>query len=582
MSLDGPVDVLYRQTMASLQRVRVRGHAYWRLVESRRINGKPRPIVIAYLGKADDLLARLQGQETLRIKSRSHGAVAALHRIAESIDVVGTIDRHLARLGRRRAKTGKTATPGRRAGLSVGQSLMLAAIARACHAGSKRAFADWAATTTLEDLTGAPVADLTSQHFWDQMDQVPLEAVPAIEAELVQRVLERFSIPVDTVLYDATNFFTFIASTNPRAPLAARGHNKQNRHDLRQVSIALLCTRGDGIPLLHETYAGNVPDVRSFASVVPHIRDRLVQLGKELSALTIVFDRGNVSKANQALVDDAAIGFVASVNASSQRALIAEANAKLEPVTVGKDLIETYRTVRNVWGADRTVVVLVSDRLRDGQYRGILQHLTSTKKWLDRLAQTLSAGKQRRSRSQIERDIQARLMGRQHLSKVLRWELVGEGKKLELRYSVDEVALQKLHDDWLGRLVLVTNRSEWSVAEIVQAYRGQSDVEAVFAHLKDPLHVALHPQFHWTDHKLHLHVFICLLAYLLARLAHRRVKLDAAFDGSLERLLDLLENVRMNTVARPTGTKGRFRTTTQLEEQPDEMRRLLEALAIPT
>jgi len=28
--------------MASLQKVRVRGHTYWRIVESRRVNGKPR------------------------------------------------------------------------------------------------------------------------------------------------------------------------------------------------------------------------------------------------------------------------------------------------------------------------------------------------------------------------------------------------------------------------------------------------------------------------------------------------------------------------------------------------------------
>ncbi|MBE7444354.1 MAG: hypothetical protein HS132_03590 [Planctomycetia bacterium] len=38
-----------------------RGYKYWYIVESRRVNGKPRPIVLSYLGKADDLLKRLQG-----------------------------------------------------------------------------------------------------------------------------------------------------------------------------------------------------------------------------------------------------------------------------------------------------------------------------------------------------------------------------------------------------------------------------------------------------------------------------------------------------------------------------------------
>jgi hypothetical protein len=38
--------------MASLQRVHVRGHTYWRIVESHRVGGKPRLSVVAHLGKA--------------------------------------------------------------------------------------------------------------------------------------------------------------------------------------------------------------------------------------------------------------------------------------------------------------------------------------------------------------------------------------------------------------------------------------------------------------------------------------------------------------------------------------------------
>jgi len=44
--------------MASLQRFSVQGHSYWRIVESRRVKGRPTIRVVAYLGKADNLLAR--------------------------------------------------------------------------------------------------------------------------------------------------------------------------------------------------------------------------------------------------------------------------------------------------------------------------------------------------------------------------------------------------------------------------------------------------------------------------------------------------------------------------------------------
>lgn len=38
--------------------------------------------------------------------------------------------------------------------------------------------------------------------------------------------------------YDTTNFHTYIASTNTRSALAQRGHNKQCRHNLRQVGLS--------------------------------------------------------------------------------------------------------------------------------------------------------------------------------------------------------------------------------------------------------------------------------------------------------------------------------------------------------
>jgi len=72
--------------------------------------------------------------------------------------------------------------------------------------------------------------------------------------------------------------------------------------------------------------------------------------------------------------------------------------------------------------------------------------------------------------------------------------------------------------------VLVTDRHDWSTAEIIRAYHGQSAVEALFAHLKDPVHLALRPQHHWTDQKLHVHVFTCVLGLLLASLLHLRAR----------------------------------------------------------
>ena len=575
---------MYTQRMASLQAVRSGGRTYWRIVESRRVNGKPRPVPVAYLGKANDILARLQGADSLHVRSLSHGAVAALFSLSQELDVAGIIDRHLAQHGHRRrpwqVKRGESRVPQKHDGLSVGQSLALVSVGRAGHATSKRGFAEWARTTTLGELASAPVERLSSQHFWDQMDQLPVESIAAIEREIVGRAIERFEIPTQTLLYDATNFFTFIASTNERVEIAARGHNKQKRHDLRQVGVALLCTRDDGIPLAHHVYGGQVADAKSFCTAMPLMRQRLVDLQRDLDSLTVVYDKGNVSRANQKLVDGAGFHYVASLTASSQRALIAEANPKLEDVALGDEIVRAFRTVKTIWGAERTVVVLLSERLRDGQRRGVLQHVASAHRWLERLSKTLRRGKQKRDRARIERDIETRLMGRQHLQKVIRFKLKGAGRKLELAYDFDQAAFEALDRDWLGRLVLVTDNKDWSTDEIIRAYRGQSDVEAVFAHLKDPVHIALRPQFHWTDQKLHVHVFTCLLGYLLARLVHLRAQRAVDYVGSMERLLDTLANVRRATVLRRSSETAKLRVTTQLEETDQESLHLITALNI--
>jgi transposase len=543
-------------------------------------------VLVAYLGRADDLLRRLQSEESVRVRSFSHGAVAALWHLAAELDVAATIDRHLALSGRR-------SRPGRRDGLeplpprmhdglSVGQSLTLVAIGRACQATSKRGFSDWAKTTTLGELANVrDIEKLDSQHFWDQMEQVPVEQVPAIEAEIVQRAVEQFSLPVDTILYDGTNFFTFIASTNEHTDLARRGKNKQKRNDLRQVSVAMLCTRQHGIPLWHQTYEGQVADAKSFHDFFPAICQRLTALKSGLDALTVVYDKGNVSRANQARVDASNLHYVTGLTVASQEKLVEKANKRLAPIELNDgETVLAHRLESEIWDKTRTVVVLVSDRLREGQIQGILQHVKSAQEWFSDLAATLARGKQKRSRSRIAYDIENRLRGRQHLSKVLSYELTGEDPHLKLSFEFNQTALDQLAEETLGRLVLITSRHNWTTADIIECYRSQAAVEALFAHLKDPVHIALRPQFHWTDQKLHIHVLTCVLSHLLARLLYLKATRIGTDLKSQEALLAALQQVRRTVLARSSGSKPKLRVTTQLEDIDASIENIVQELGV--
>ena len=67
--------------------------------------------------------------------------------------------------------------------------------------------------------------------------------------------------------YDSTNFYTFVASTNGRNTIAQRGHNKQGRHNLRQVGLSYVLDGVYGLSLCHHVYPGNVPDTEEFSNL---------------------------------------------------------------------------------------------------------------------------------------------------------------------------------------------------------------------------------------------------------------------------------------------------------------------------
>ena len=556
--------------MASLQRHVVKGHTYWRIVESRRVNGKPRPVPILYLGTADRLLERLLEAPSggLRIRSFQHGDVAALKAAADRLGIVSIIDRHFPRQKGRRP--------------SVGTTLLLGALNRAVRPRSKRGWATWAAKTSLHRLfPGLEVKSLTSQFFWDQMDRIPLDVLRAIEGELTRTVVGELDLDLDTLFYDTTNFFTYIASTNTKSKLAQRGRSKQKRSDLRLFGLALLVSRDGQIPLCSHVYEGNQPDSRLFPDSLSRIRERLAELSVDLEQLTVVYDKGNLSKANQALVDEAPFGYVASLTPAHHRDLMAIGLDRYRPLPQGSPLegVAVHRLRHEVWSAERTVVLFVSERLRAGQIRGLRQHLEkrlgALAQWKEQLAKP---GSGPRTAESARRRIDQLLSG-QHLSKVLHIEYHPSRRGRDrLEYWVDDAAVRHLETEVFGKRIVVTNRDEWSTEDILLAYRGQSEVEAVFRQLKDHEHLALRPQYHWTDQKIHVHAFICLLALLLARIVEHQAR-GLGHRGGLSGLLDLLATIRLAMTLRPSGKKGgRPRADWQLEVADPDLADLFRAL----
>src|ERR1700687_3830019 len=148
------------------------------------------------------------------------------------------------------------------------------------------------------------------------------------------------------------------------------------------------------------------------------------------------------------------------------------------------------------------------------------------------------------------------LLSAQHLNKVLKvdYDPTREGAA-RLHYEIDAAALTQLQNELYGKRILITDRSDWSDEQILLAYRGQSEVEEAFRQLKDDEHMAIRPQYHWTDQKICVHSFCCLLALLLGRLIEFKAR-QLNYTQGLSGLLDALATVRLAMVLKPSGNKG--------------------------
>ncbi len=558
--------------MATLQKRKSRGHNYWSIVESRRVNGKPRPVILEYLGTAEQLLKRLTEGIPKKVRSYSHGAIAVMLGIAEELQIVETINKHIKKKQLRDDFT-------------VGGSLLVAAIGRICHPTSKR---NWyqgcAKQTSLSYLIKMSLSKLDSQHFWDQMDMLPTSAIPLIEEDLVDTIIKKYNLTLDTLLCDTTNFFTYINSANKRCTVAQRGKNKQKRMDLRQFGLFLLVSREDYIPLFHKVYQGNLSDKTIFKEQFTKMITRFKNISGSLEELTLVFDQGNNSKEILKDVIEKTY-FVGALSPHHHKLLIHQANQSMSKQMVDGKAMDCYNLRTEIWQLDFTVVVYISEKLRQGQIRGVQQNLNKLFQQLNELKEKISKPTKRgakRKQEKLSKKIET-LIG-SHVSKeLIDWKLHSKEKdSFLLDFSINDTYYDYLKEQWFGRRILITNRHQWSTEEIILAYWGQSDVEYAFKNMKNPFHLAMRPQYHWTDQKIEVHAFICTIAFLLVMIAYKTAKEKAKFTGCPNTLMEKLSSIRMATfIESPLKkSKGQYKATYCLEDMDDDISILAEAMGL--
>ena len=558
--------------MASLYKKVINGHPYWYLREMGWVDGKAKLVSERYLGTAAEIESLLQAREQAMTPERTrhldYGAVAAVWGLLGDLDVAGLIDQHVP------------AVPG--LPLSPGTYLALAVLNRVVDPYSKSAFADWWKSTAADRFTKIGASALDHRRFWDAMHAVPADALAEIEQQLAVLVCDRFRLDTSSVALDMTNFATFIATGNPAAPIAQRGKAKQKRTDLRLVGLGLVVTREGGIPLLSHAYPGDRPDVTQFPTMIGALTARHAGLataaGQPGGQMTVVFDAGQNSEANFAVLTQARLHYVGSVPASDCPDLLARPARARTPVP-GYPGLTALEVRRKVYGATRRAILTHSPELHAAQVAGFEgTTLAKAGRVLDDLAATLARGRTRRPREKVEEQIHA-ITKNTWVRRVLTWELTGQTPtELRLTWAIDPTARARLETELFGKHVLITDHDDWPVPDVVAAYRSQSEAEFSFRQLKDRHVVSFSPMFHWSEHNIRVHVFTCVLALQIAHLLRLQAE-RAGMHLSVRELLHQLAGIGETVLIYPTD-RGRPKArrmlteTTKIQAQLAEIFRL--------
>ncbi len=544
--IDSPYGSVYVLDMPSLTPKVIDGHTYYYARYCQRVNGKPKIVRQVYLGKIDDLVAAAERSQEppqpLETAVAAFGDVAALFDIAQQLGLVPLLDSILP--------------PKRHQGLCPGEYLLLASINRAASPTSKLQFADWYRQTVLTRLLPADPAWLSSQNFWNHMDLVTTEHIVEFEKQMTQRLIEHFQLDLRALVYDGTNFFTYI-NTRTSSQLAQRGHNKQKRGDLRQVSLGLLVSADFHIPLFHRVYAGNVNDSTEFRSITEELSAHYRELTQSCEHITVVFDKGNNSEEAFVTLQEIPFHFVGSLVPSQHPDLLAIPRSRFRTLTqAGLEGVGVYRTQKKVFGQLRSIVVTFNPNLLAGQLQGLTASLGKARRKLRDLQTHLQRRREGKLRGgkaptldSVRKQIRS-LCSAPFLERILKAEVREIRKGLELTFHTDQAALDRLCRVQFGKTILFTDNQDWSEEEIVRAYRSQYHIEDAFKQMKSPHFLGWSPMFHWTDPKIEVHAFYCVLALLLTSLLQR----ELARKGerlSINRILEEIGAIHETLVVYP-------------------------------
>lgn len=547
--------------------------------EIARVDGKPKVVSQVYLGSPERVAGLAKGTETepIKIKVEEYGALWIARQMDQDVQLAAIIDGNIPRADRE-------------TGPSIGEYFLYCVWNRMIEAVSKNKLFHWYGRTAIQQIRPVDIGELTSQRYWEKWDRVTENDLKAVTQKFFERIWELESPNADCLLFDTTNYYTFLASDTP-SDLARRGKSKDGRHHLRQIGLGLLVARDSKLPIYYSVYPGNTHDSKQFEAIMDEMFGIVCGLYKTKERLTVVIDKGMNSEANYTWIDDhARIHFVTTYSTYFAQKLAVTPLERFEPVDIaknkklikagnGKDLILAYRTKGEYWGKQRSVVVTYNPSTARKQNYNFESKLEAIRQELLIMRNKVRDKAPHWKNPEAIQERYLRLCERFHMSSefyTLRFNNANDGLSMSFRKDPYKISRKQA---MFGKNIIITDNTDWTTREIVEASLDRWQVEDRFRLSKNDDLVGTRPIRHWTDSKIRCHLFTCVAA--MTYLRRLELKLAAAgIKRSAQEVMDDMKHLHSvltlhkgskNPVRRmETPTKTQFEVLTALGYRIDD------------
>ena len=503
----------------------------------------------------------------LRIQSEEFGSLFIANELEKMIDTIGIVDSIVK-------------PDPREKGPSVGEYFFYAWVNRLIEPKSKNAIGDWYRKTAISSIRRICISDLTSAKYWEKWNRVSSRQIEAIAKAFFEKVWATRKREPECVLFDTTNYYSYMAS-NTKSEFFERGHNKDCKHHLRQIGLALLVDSATRLPLFYREYRGNEHDSKVFHRIIDEMFGVLCGFNQTKARMTVVFDKGMNSEDNIAFIDNhRQIHFITAYSTYFARELARKDlkyfrplkighNARLEDKNRSEDLLLAYRTKLELWGRERVVVVTFNPRTQRKKLYIFRCKLEKVRQALLEFRLKYRQQKPQWKDFKTIKDRYVRLCNQMHIGpQYYHLELTSDGKALSFRK--DQYQISKT-ESVFGRHIIVTDNTDWSTEQIVQASLDRWIIEKEFRDTKSSNQVAVRPMFHWTDSKIRCHLLICVIALTMKRLLELQVE-PVLGNVTAEKVIEEMRTLHSLIIWRPGARKPHWQLAEPIKFQNDVLK----------